>query len=162
MRKAAPIARSLVLVLLLPVLLAAAQKKVPPARSSQPAPKKQPAKPAVSQTAKPKSSSSASKKQTATQSKTAARRRPARRAPVARGQSQPTKERYAEIQTALAQAGYFHQPANGKWEKSSVAALTQFQRDSGLEPTGKIDALSLIKLGLGPNYTETAEARSSQ
>ena len=59
----------------------------------------------------------------------------------------------------LSKAGYFDGPVNGKWGQSCIEALTQFQKDNGLEPTGKLDALSLIKLGLGPKYTQTAEAR---
>jgi peptidoglycan hydrolase-like protein with peptidoglycan-binding domain len=64
----------------------------------------------------------------------------------------PTPERYAEIQGALAKAGYFQGSANGVWGQSSVSALAKFQQDNGLEQTGKIDAQSLIKLNLGPKY----------
>jgi hypothetical protein len=40
-----------------------------------------------------------------------------------------------------------------------VEALRRFQEDNGQEPTGKLDSLSLIKLGLGPNYDrESASA----
>jgi hypothetical protein len=35
--------------------------------------------------------------------------------------------------------------------------LSDFQEARGLEPTGRIDAMSLIELGLGPRY-ETAAA----
>ena len=70
----------------------------------------------------------------------------------------PTRERYAEIQSALAKAGYFQEPATGNWGPSSVNALALFQREHGLEPTGKIDARSLIQLGLGPNYSAKNEA----
>lgn len=79
----------------------------------------------------------------------------------ARGQLRPTRDRYAEIQAALAQAGYYHGPANGDWGPESVNALAYFQKDRGLEPTGKIDAPSLIKLGLGPKYETPAEARNA-
>lgn len=71
----------------------------------------------------------------------------------------PSPERYAEIQSALAKAGYFEGSANGVWGDSSVEALRRFQEDNGQEPTGKLDSLSLIKLGLGPNYErESASA----
>ncbi len=79
-----------------------------------------------------------------------------RRARAARNpgrQTQPTPARYREIQAALAAAGYFQGPANGLWGESSTAALSEFQRDHGLEPTGKIDSRSLIKLNLGPKYS---------
>ena len=76
-----------------------------------------------------------------------------------RKQLRPTPERYAEIQRALAKAGYFQGPADGVWGQNSVSALAKFQGDNGLEPTGKIDAQSLIKLDLGPKYdSKTASA----
>ena len=49
-------------------------------------------------------------------------------------------------------AGYFQGPSNGAWGAGSETALANFQRDNGLDPTGKIDAMSLIKLDLGPKY----------
>jgi len=71
----------------------------------------------------------------------------------------PSAERYAQIQSALAKAGYFEGSANGVWGDSSVEALRRFQEDNGQDPTGKLDSLSLIKLGLGPNYeSESASA----
>ena len=76
-----------------------------------------------------------------------------------RRQARPTPERYAEIQSALAKAGYYEGSANGVWGENSVEALRRFQEDNGQEPTGKVDSLSLIKLGLGPNYErESASA----
>lgn len=78
---------------------------------------------------------------------------------MARGQLRPTPQRYTEIQAALAKAGYFQGPTNGDWGTSSENALASFQKGHGLEPTGKIDALTLIKLDLGPNYGAQNEAR---
>jgi peptidoglycan hydrolase-like protein with peptidoglycan-binding domain len=76
-----------------------------------------------------------------------------------RRQARPTSERYAEIQSALAKAGYFEGSTNGVWDENSVEALRRFQEDNGQDPTGKVDSLSLIKLGLGPNYDrESASA----
>ena len=91
--------------------------------------------------------------------RTATRRRPAATPAAGPAQIRPTRERYAQIQTALAQAGYFQEPANGNWGTSSVNALAYFQKDHGLEPTGKIDAPSLIRLGLGPKYETPTQAR---
>jgi peptidoglycan hydrolase-like protein with peptidoglycan-binding domain len=68
----------------------------------------------------------------------------------ARAQREPTPARYAEIQQALIDKGYFSGPADGRWGPESVAALKRFQEDQKLAATGKIDALSLIRLGLGP------------
>ncbi len=70
----------------------------------------------------------------------------------------PTPERYQEIQQALANKGYLKAPVSGVWGEDSVAALRRFQQDQHLDPTGKIDSLSLIALGLGPKY-DTAAAK---
>lgn len=84
--------------------------------------------------------------------RTSARRRVRRsRVPSWRlGQQQPTPERYREIQEALIARGYLQGPATGTWGPESVEALRKFQQDNHLEPTGKINSLSLIALGLGP------------
>ena len=66
-------------------------------------------------------------------------------------QVQPTADRYKEIQDALASKGYFAGPSDGTWGASSAEALKHFQHDQSLNEDGKIDALSLIALGLGPN-----------
>jgi peptidoglycan hydrolase-like protein with peptidoglycan-binding domain len=66
-------------------------------------------------------------------------------------QKAPTPERYKEIQQALVAKGYLEAGAtNGVWDNSSVEALKKFQADQSLEPSGKLDSLSLIGLGLGP------------
>jgi len=66
-------------------------------------------------------------------------------------QRTPSPERYKEIQQALASKGYLTSGApTGVWDTSSVDALKKFQADQNLEPSGKIDSLSLIALGLGP------------
>jgi hypothetical protein len=36
--------------------------------------------------------------------------------------------------------------------------LRRFQQEQNLEPSGKIDSLSLIALGLGPKYDRAAAA----
>ncbi len=72
-------------------------------------------------------------------------------------QLQPTEQRYKEIQAALLSKGYLHGEPQGTWNQESVEALRRFQQDQKLEPTGKIDSLSLIALGLGPKH-ETAKA----
>lgn len=61
----------------------------------------------------------------------------------------------------MAKAGYYQGPTNGVWDQSSTEALRRFQGDHGLEPTGRIDSLSLIKLDLGPKYDNQANAVSS-
>jgi hypothetical protein len=71
-------------------------------------------------------------------------------------QSAPTPDRYREIQSALVAKGFLApEDANGAWGTSSAEALKKFQADETLESTGKIDALSLIALGLGPKHDST-------
>ena len=65
-------------------------------------------------------------------------------------QAQPSKERYMEIQQALVQKGYFTGEPTGVWSNDSADALKRFQDDQSLQPSGKINSLSLIALGLGP------------
>ena len=129
---------------------AAAQSKAQPSVRSG----KQPAKPSARRN--PSRTPAPGKKPR----RTASRKRAPQRAPVARGQLRPTRQRYAEIQAALAKAGYFQGPTSGDWGTSSENALASFQKGHGLEPTGKIDALTLIKLDLGPNYGAQNEARN--
>jgi peptidoglycan hydrolase-like protein with peptidoglycan-binding domain len=70
----------------------------------------------------------------------------------------PEPERLREIQKALADKGYFKGDVNGEWNADSVAALKQFQTDQKLTPDGKINALSLIGLGLGPKHDSSVAA----
>jgi len=65
-------------------------------------------------------------------------------------QQAPTRERYLEIQQALVSLGFLEGPPTGVWGPQSVEALKKFQASQNLEPSGKLDALSLIALGLGP------------
>jgi peptidoglycan hydrolase-like protein with peptidoglycan-binding domain len=62
----------------------------------------------------------------------------------------PTPERYREVQQALADKGYYTGPIDGAWDAECVTALKRFQQDQNLVVDGKLGALSLIALGLGP------------
>jgi Putative peptidoglycan binding domain len=64
-------------------------------------------------------------------------------------QMAPTPDRISEIQSALTRDGYYKGDPNGKWDSATVDAMGKFQADHGLDSTGKIDALTLQKLGLG-------------
>ena len=66
-----------------------------------------------------------------------------------RGPLHPSRDRVTEIQSALARGGYYQGDPNGKWDARTIGAMRSFQEDHGLDGTGKIDALSLQKLGLG-------------
>lgn len=65
------------------------------------------------------------------------------------GQKAPTSDRISEIQAALAKDGSFAGTPNGKWDDDTVGAMRRYQASHGLNPTGKLDALTLQKLGLG-------------
>jgi peptidoglycan hydrolase-like protein with peptidoglycan-binding domain len=69
----------------------------------------------------------------------------------------PTPARYKEIQEALAKKGYLHGEATGKWDEESAGALRRFQHDQNLEPSGKLNSISLIALGLGPKYEASVD-----
>jgi peptidoglycan hydrolase-like protein with peptidoglycan-binding domain len=66
-----------------------------------------------------------------------------------RGQKVPAPSRITEIQQALAKDGSFSGTPNGKWDDSTVEAMRKFQDAQGLNPSGKLDAKTLQKLGLG-------------
>jgi len=65
------------------------------------------------------------------------------------GQKAPTSDRVSEIQAALAKDGSFSGMPSGKWDDETTQAMRRFQAAHGLNPSGKLDALSLQKLGLG-------------
>src|SRR5579864_8804810 len=98
-------------------------------------------------------SHSTAAKTTAKHSKTAGKHSKTKSAAAWRSrQLAPTSDRYKEIQSALANKGYLNQPANGVWDSQSTEALRHFQQDQSLEPTGKLNSLSLIALGLGAKH----------
>jgi len=70
-----------------------------------------------------------------------------------KGQAAPMPDRIGEIQAALVKDGSYAGVPTGKWDDSTAAALRRYQSAHGLSPTGKLDALTLEKLGLG---SETA------
>jgi hypothetical protein len=65
----------------------------------------------------------------------------------------PTPDRYKQIQEALVAKGYLQEQPNGRWDTQSSDALRRFQQDQNLDPSGKVNSLSLIALGLGPKRT---------
>jgi peptidoglycan hydrolase-like protein with peptidoglycan-binding domain len=70
-----------------------------------------------------------------------------------KGQAAPTANRISEIQGALAKNGALTGTPTGKWDDDTVDAMKRFQASNGLNPSGKLDAPTLQKLGLG---SETA------
>jgi peptidoglycan hydrolase-like protein with peptidoglycan-binding domain len=53
----------------------------------------------------------------------------------------------------LAKKGAYEGAPSGKWDDSTTDAMRKFQASHGLNPSGKLDAPTLQKLGLG---SETA------
>ena len=95
-------------------------------------------------------------KSAASQHRTSKRSRRVRRA---RGQRAPEPARIQVIQQSLIDHGYLAPPATGAWDDRSIEAMRRFQSESGLDATGKFDAPSLIKLGLGPPTAGVAAPR---
>ncbi len=76
-----------------------------------------------------------------------------------RAQKAPTAERISEIQAALAREGTYQGEPSGKWDAATVEAMKRFQAANGLNPSGKLGALSLQKLGLGSEVAGRAAPR---
>jgi peptidoglycan hydrolase-like protein with peptidoglycan-binding domain len=72
-----------------------------------------------------------------------------KKAAKVKGQTAPTSDRIREIQTALNREGALNTEPTGKWDDATTDAMRKFQENHGLNPTGKIDAGTLNKLGLG-------------
>ena len=111
------------------------------------------AAPRVSGTGLPAASqTSSSTTKTAKKKKTVASKSKKKTARV-KGQTAPAPDRIKEIQTALQKDGSYQGEPTGKWDAATEAAMRKYQDKNGISPTGKIDAVTLNKLGLG---SETA------
>src|SRR6266481_478374 len=105
-----------------------------------------------------KTQGAAQKKSTASRSGSSTHRarsskKSSRREP---GQKVPTPDRISQIQQALAKDGSYSGTPNGKWDDSTMEATRKFQEAHGLNATGKLDAKTLQKLGLGSQTTGVA------
>jgi peptidoglycan hydrolase-like protein with peptidoglycan-binding domain len=130
--------------------LAAGSWTVPAAAQSTSAHANKPShKSATSSGTSSSTTSSAEKKSMESGSKSSSKRKSKK----VKGQAAPTPERINEIQEALGKKGVYSGAPTGKWDDSTVDAMKKFQTSNGLNPTGKLDALTLQKLGLG---SETA------
>jgi peptidoglycan hydrolase-like protein with peptidoglycan-binding domain len=72
------------------------------------------------------------------------------------GQKAPTADRVSEIQVALAKDGSFQGSPSGKWDEATTTAMRRFQASHGLNPSGKLDAPTLQRLGLGSEIAGVA------
>jgi hypothetical protein len=74
-------------------------------------------------------------------------------------QKAPTADRISEIQSSLARGGYYQGDPNGKWDSNTVSAVQKFQSANGIDATGKLDAPTLQKLGLGSDIAGVSAPR---
>jgi len=143
---------SLFFVLPLVLLLGFLDTSSAPARGDAPQSQNAPTKNISTKT--PPSTSQAEKSSAG--KKSSSKKRRSRRA---RGQKAPTPDRIREIQSALAREGVFKGQPSGKWDAASIDAMKRFQSAQGFQPTGKLDARSLQKLGLGSDVAGQAAPR---
>lgn len=72
----------------------------------------------------------------------------------------PSPERITQIQTALSRGGYYKGDPSGRWDSDTVAALQKFQSAHDIGASGKLDAPTLQKLGLGSDIAGVAAPRT--
>lgn len=64
-----------------------------------------------------------------------------------------------QIQQALIRVHYLSGGPTGKWDATTVAAMQKFQADHGWQTKLMPDARALVKLGLGPDYSDATNAK---
>ena len=82
-------------------------------------------------------------------------RRHARR----RGQRAIEPARVKEIQEALIKAHYLTGKPDGKWGDTTISAMRKYQADNGWQTKLMPDSRALVKLGLGPDYSNAINAK---
>jgi hypothetical protein len=105
------------------------------------------AAPVVSRAGHPGAAQTSSNSTTAKKKKHASSK--SRKKSRVKGQTAPTPDRIKDIQTALQKDGSYEGQPTGKWDAATMDAMKKYQDKNGISPTGKIDAVSLNKLGLG-------------
>lgn len=70
------------------------------------------------------------------------------------GQQGIQAERARAIQEALIREHYLTGEPTGVWDSRSKEAMARYQADHGWQSKVTPDSRALIKLGLGPNYSE--------
>lgn len=70
------------------------------------------------------------------------------------GQQKIAPERARAIQDALIRQHYLTGEASGEWDARTQAAMEHFQADNGWQSKVTPDSRALIKLGLGPDYSQ--------
>lgn len=70
------------------------------------------------------------------------------------GQQEIQPQRASAIQDALIREKYLTGEPNGQWDARTQAAMARYQTDHGWQSKVTPDSRALIKLGLGPDYSE--------
>jgi peptidoglycan hydrolase-like protein with peptidoglycan-binding domain len=70
------------------------------------------------------------------------------------GQQRIDSDRAREIQEALIREHYLTGDATGEWDARTQSAMERYQSDNGWQSKVTPDSRALIKLGLGPNYSQ--------
>lgn len=81
-------------------------------------------------------------------------RRPKKTSWKHHGQQGIQPDRARAIQTALIREKYLTGEPSGEWDARTKDALTRYQADHGWQTKVTPDSRALIKLGLGPDYTD--------
>jgi hypothetical protein len=81
-------------------------------------------------------------------------RRPKKGAWKKHGQQEIQPERASAIQEALIREKYLTGEPSGQWDARTQAAMARYQDDHGWQSKVTPDSRALIKLGLGPDYSE--------
>lgn len=78
-----------------------------------------------------------------------------------RGQQAIDPARVTEIQQALIREHYLTGDASGNWDETTKAAMQKYQADQGWQTKLMPDSRALKKLGLGPDYSNAINAKTS-
>jgi peptidoglycan hydrolase-like protein with peptidoglycan-binding domain len=88
-------------------------------------------------------------------------RKAAARSHKLHGQQSIEPGRVTEIQQALIRAHYLAIEPNGNWDATTEAAMQKYQADNGWQTKLMPDSRALMKLGLGPDYSNAINAKNS-
>ena len=77
------------------------------------------------------------------------------------GQQSIDPARVTEIQQALIREHYLTTEANGKWDSTTEAAMQKYQADNGWQTKLMPDSRAIVKLGLGPDYSNAINAKNA-
>lgn len=77
------------------------------------------------------------------------------------GQQNIASERISQIQQALIRERYLDGEASGVWDSTTNAAMQKYQSDQGWQTKLMPDSRALKKLGLGADYSNAINAKTS-